>query len=137
MPWGEIDGLALEPSDGSGLSSFLGTHRACDGGIDVERLLGPDGLMIRVTCRHCGRAVEAAAASWEGWRQEKTSDASGPRRRFEPRRNRHGGRNIPPPRLAPAPEPSGAPGWRLALVVLVVLAWTAGGLLLIGSAISQ
>jgi hypothetical protein len=136
MPWDETGGLVVEPSDGSGLSRFLAKHRPCDGGVDVARLSDPDGSMIRVTCTHCGKAVEAPASSWEGWSEEQAFEPGVRRRRFEPRiesRRRH----VPPPRQEPASASVRAPRWRLVLAVLVVVAWTACGLLLIGSALAR
>jgi hypothetical protein len=139
LPWDGTSGLALEPSDGSGLAGFLAHHRPCGGGIDVRPVLAPDGEMIRVTCSRCGRAIEAPAASWEGLWDERTPRPPGRRRRFEPsgdslaRRRQH----IPPARVDPVLESDRVPRWRLALTVFVVIAWTACGLLLMGSAISH
>jgi len=137
LPWDQPGGLALEKSDG-GLAKFLAHHRACDGGIDVRPVVGRDGSMIRVTCTRCGRAIEALASSWEGWSEERMRDAVGPSRRFEPRSDRLGrGRGTTPPPPVESDEASGAAGWRRVLVSVLVFAWFAVGLLLMGSAISH
>jgi hypothetical protein len=87
-----MSGLALEQSDRPGLSTFLAGHLSCEGGTDIELRGGEEGAMIRVTCTHCGMAIEAPAASWEGWGEERTRDAGSPARRFEPGRRRLGRR---------------------------------------------
>jgi hypothetical protein len=139
LPWDGTDRLALERPDRPGLASFLAKHRACGGGIDIKPLPGENGLMIRVTCTHCGQAIEAPAASWEGWWEEQVLEAPAPRRRFEPRRERlvSSAGNGAPPRVVPASEPRGVPGWRQVLLAMMIVAWTVAGLLLIASAISH
>jgi hypothetical protein len=138
LPWDGTSGLALERTDRPGLASFLTQHRGCGGGIDVRRLPGEDGSMIRVTCTHCGRAIEAQASSWEGWWEEQALEAPAPRRRFEPQRERLPRRreNNLPPKEPPA-ESSGGTGWRQVLLAILIVAWTVAGLLLIASAIAR
>jgi hypothetical protein len=139
FPWDRDGGLTTEPADRSGLSRFLADHRACAGGIDVSPRAGADGSMIRVTCTQCGRAVEALASSWEGWWEEQMPDVPPPSRRFEPGRERHVRRHrpTPPPRVEFAREPGWRPGWRAILLGILVIAWSAAGLLLVGSAITR
>ena len=102
------------------------------------RLPGADGSMIRVTCTHCGRAIEAPAASWEGWWEERALDAPAPSRRFEPRREqleRRRRTTASPPRVEPMSEATRAPGWRRILLTALVVAWMSAGVLLIVSVI--
>ncbi len=96
--------------------------------------------MIRVTCTHCGSAIEAPAASWEGWWEEQALDAPAPSRRFEPRRERIERRRrtiASPPRVEPMSEATRAPGWRRMLLAALVVAWIVAGLLLIISVIAR
>src|SRR4051794_7476319 len=131
-----MTGLALERSDRPGLSRFLARHRACAGGVDVRRLLGPDGSMIRVTCTQCGQAIEAPAASWEGWWEEST-DETPSRARFDPSRDRPARRRRPivSPRVKPLSERSRGQPWRRPVAMALIAAWSAAGLVLIGLAI--
>jgi hypothetical protein len=137
LPWEETSGLALERSDRVGLASFLTDHRACEGGIDVRQVPSPDGSMIRVTCRHCGRAIEALASSWEGWGEEQTFEAPARLRRFEPSHPRPARRRrtVPPPLVRPAAVLAGGQTWRRRLAIGLISAWLAGGVVLLAVAI--
>ena len=124
-----MSGLALEQSDRPGLSTFLGTHLSCEGETDVELRAGEDGAMIRVTCTQCGMAIEAPAASWQGWWEER---ARAPTRTFEPTRRRLARRRkrSSAPRGRPPVEIDGDEPWRRRLVTGVIVAWVIGGVLL-------
>ena len=125
-----MSGLALEQSDRPGLSTFLGTHLSCEGGTDVELRAGEEGAMIRVTCTRCGMAIEAPAASWQGWWEER--NAMAPTRRFEPSRLRLARSRKPSTarRGRPVVEIDGEEAWRRRLVTGVIAAWVIGGVVL-------
>jgi hypothetical protein len=132
-----MGGLALEQSDRPGLATFLARHLTCGDGTDIQLCGGEDGAMIRVTCTHCGMAIEAPAASWEGWWDERTRDATAPRRRFEPSRRRVPGkrRTTSPPQVRPPVEVAGDQKWRRRLVTGLIAAWLTGGVVLLAVAI--
>src|SRR5690242_16402423 len=125
-----MSGLALEQSDRPGLSTFLGTHLSCQGGTDVELRASEEGAMIRVTCTQCGMAIEAPAASWQGWWEERAREA--PTRRFEPTRRRLARRRKAgaAARGRPPVEIAGDEAWRRRLFTGVIVAWVIGGLAL-------
>jgi hypothetical protein len=132
-----MGGLALEQSDRPGLATFLARHLACGGGTDIQLQGGEDGSMIRVTCTHCGIAIEAAAASWEGWWEERTRDAATPTRRFEPshRRLTRRRRTTTSPRARPPVKGAGDDVWRRRVVMGLIAVWLTGGLVLLAIAV--
>jgi hypothetical protein len=132
-----MGGLALERSDRPGLATFLARHLTCEGGTDVQLRGGEDGAMIRVTCTHCGMAIEAPAASWEGWWEERTRDVAAPTRRFEPSHRRLAGRrrSITPPRARPPVKGAGDDVWRRRFVTGLISVWLTGGLVLLAIAV--
>ena len=93
--------------------------------------------MIRVTCTHCGMAIEAPAASWEGWWEERAREAAAPTRRFEPsqRRLARRRRTMTPPRVRPTLEVAGDDVWRRRLVTGLIAVWLTGGLVLLAIAV--
>ena len=132
-----MGGLALEQSDRPGLATFLARHLTCEGGTDVQLHAGEDGSMIRVTCTHCGMAIEAPAASWEGWWEERTREAAAPTRRFEPshRRLAQRRRTITPHRARTPVEVADDHVWRRRLVTGLIAVWLTGGLVLLAIAL--
>src|SRR5262245_47696771 len=132
-----METLALERSDRPGLASFLASHLTCEGGIDIELRPGGDGSLIRVTCTDCGRAIEALAASWEGWWDEPTRDETAPTPGFEPRDSRPTRtlRKGALPRVQPTMVLAGVDTWRRRLAIGLISSWLAGGVVLLALAI--